>query len=104
MKCNLIRHKLEVYATNKETFSIRNGINYTDDIFGGRILCQTVWGGALQLCQLHRFQSGRFFYRTRVLPSGWYRTFARPLLTYPSLHLCLAEASDPLARSRRAGP
>ena len=26
MKCNLIRHKLEVYATNKETFSIRNVI------------------------------------------------------------------------------
>ena len=26
VKCNLIRHKLEVYATNKETFSIRNGI------------------------------------------------------------------------------
>ena len=26
VKCKLIRHKLEVYATNKETFSIRNGI------------------------------------------------------------------------------
>ena len=26
VKCNLIRHKLEVYATNKETFSIRNGM------------------------------------------------------------------------------
>ena len=36
VKCNLIRHKLEVYATNKETFSNRNGMiirimNFTDN-------------------------------------------------------------------------
>ena len=32
VKCKLIRHKLEVYATNKETFSIRNGISFSKEV------------------------------------------------------------------------
>ena len=44
VKCNLIRHKLEVYATNKEIFSIRNGITLMLKFIKPYMMCQRKHG------------------------------------------------------------